>query len=980
MKIFDIRRIALITAGLSALFSCVQPEVEPDPIAPVFPSEEIQKTILAGESVEVSFEANQEWKVSVSGEGSGNMFWLNDEGMKRTSISSSKTGSQKVEVVFSEVEEFDRKRTCEVNLEMAGQEKRIAVINRLPKTRTTEFYVGEADEIDFKKSSGRYVFSQTSVKEGELVTFEGLVTYTLPVKVVTNYDWSMAMPDWISAKVVYPVPEGTVSTVSGKAGETELLLTAILSSDVVAGADDKIRIIDGANSSSIEEFNIVLPAFDDRFEFSINSETFNLNGQVLMPNGSFSEEPSPAIAYVLAPEGTRVFALEVNEGKHTGAAQWLEILNEFDPVAGYLQSFPVQFSVGENTGLARTADIFVLPPKFKDLAIENLCDNSTCAVKEEYARYKVSTISQEGIIPPYITPLSTEELMLEVGTYYTILEATAEENVMQWDFPVAPSYHRFIYTTPYSHEEATFECFEPFAKCVLYNDADYPNGLFTQKVESSDYWLEFVAMENNTKGRFNILDVPSASTQTAAVFYDDQENILACVLIRYDAASSGTDELVLSLQAGEGELVKLGEESEIYQVFASEYSVTDVYSLSTSSPEGVLLSSSEVPASVNINQAVAPFPAYTSAPFKVELIESLILFDNSEVKETVSAVIVLKDENMLNRAVIYYNFIYIPEENPGEGGENPGEGGENPGEGGENPGEGGENPGEGGENPGEGGENPGEGGENPGEGGENPGNDVEDKPIEVDPAQIFTLEVGSAELVKLDAESELLKKVYKKFEITQVYQVTTLSKMTTILLNSSYEVYGGMKLDPNTLEELAGGTVSMEPMSQNIVMYSGGATSRQEALYVLFAEGNVPIAAVHYIFDPYADIELKPAFEFVFPDNVSGATLSRYTGEDLNTYLDEFYGVEPHNVYELVYTVPAPTRANITVPSQPADGASWNNYPPSANYWLTYTKVNATTILVKMTNPKAGAKDHFVFRTSDGLFSHVLICTYKPAN
>ena len=250
----------------------------------------------------------------------------------------------------------------------------------------------------------------------------------------------------------------------------------------------------------------------------------------------------------------------------------------------------------------------------------------------------------------------------------------------------------------------------------------------------------------------------------------------------------------------------------------------------------------------------------------------------------------------------------------------------------------------------------------------------------MDPAQIFTLEVGSAELVKLDAESELLKKVYKKFEITQVYQVTTLSKMTTILLNSSYEVYGGMKLDPNTLEELAGGTVSMEPMSQNIVMYSGGATSRQEALYVLFAEGDVPIAAVHYIFDPYADIELKPAFEFVFPDNVSGATLSRYTGEDLKTYLDEFYGVEPHNVYELVYTVPAPTRANITVPSQPADGAAWNNYPPSANYWLTYTKVNATTILVKMTNPKAGAKDHFVFRTSDGLFSHVLICTYKPAN
>ena len=138
----------------------------------------------------------------------------------------------------------------------------------------------------------------------------------------------------------------------------------------------------------------------------------------------------------------------------------------------------------------------MLPPKFKDIAIE------------EYARYKVATISQEGVIPPYITPLSSEELMLEVGTYYSILEATSEENVMKWDFPVAPSYHRFIYTGPYSHEEATFECFEPFAKCVLYNDADYPSGLFTEKVETADYWLEFVSMDNNTKGRFNIVKNP----------------------------------------------------------------------------------------------------------------------------------------------------------------------------------------------------------------------------------------------------------------------------------------------------------------------------------------------------------------------------------------------------------------------------------------------------------------------------------------
>ena len=202
--------------------------------------------------------------------------------------------------------------------------------------------------------------------------------------------------------------------------------------------------------------------------------------------------------------------------------------------------------------------------------------------------------------------------------------------------------------------------------------------------------------------------------------------------------------------------------------------------------------------------------------------------------------------------------------------------------------------------------------------------------------------------------------------------------MTTIVLDSAYEVYNGHKLDPATLEELSGGVVSMEPMSQNIVMYSGGATSRQEALYVLLAEGDVPFAAVHYIFDPFANIEVEPAFTFVYPDKVKGAQLNRYSGSDLTTYLEEFYGVEPHNVYELVYTAASPTRANINVPSQPAFNAAWGNESGSKDYWLTYTKVKAKEIVVKMSQPDM--KDHFVFKTSDGMFSHVLICTYKPVN
>ena len=171
----------------------------------------------------------------------------------------------------------------------------------------------------------------------------------------------------------------------------------------------------------------------------------------------------------------------------------------------------------------------------------------------------------------------------------------------------------------------------------------------------------------------------------------------------------------------------------------------------------------------------------------------------------------------------------------------------------------------------------------------------------------------------------------------------------------------------------------MEPMDGQIVMYSGGATTRQEAVYVLLDVNEKAIAVVHYIFDPEADIEIVPAFEFAYPANVKGAVLNRYSGEDLQALLEEFTGVESYNVYELTYTVASPTRPHLKVPSMPATGYAWGNEAGSSTYWLTYTKATtANTIQIKMTQP--GLTDKFLFKSSDGMFSHILICTYKPAN
>ena len=198
MKTNIIRYAFSLLAVLAAVASCDQKQPEEnkgnETVEPVFPSSVVNETVAAGESVTLSFDANLSWEVEISGEGKGNMFWLDDEGMKATSISREATGPQVVTVVFSEDEEFDKNRVCDVTLSMGGQSKKIATYTRPSLNRTFEVYEGIVDEFGFKKTSGAYDYTEEQVQSAELITFVGATTYELPLKVVTNYAWRMVLP------------------------------------------------------------------------------------------------------------------------------------------------------------------------------------------------------------------------------------------------------------------------------------------------------------------------------------------------------------------------------------------------------------------------------------------------------------------------------------------------------------------------------------------------------------------------------------------------------------------------------------------------------------------------------------------------------------------------------------------------------------------------------------------------------------------
>ena len=647
MKKYFLQYAMALVAGLAIFASCEEP-VQKDP-DPIFPETVINKTVAAGESVQINIEPNLAWEVSISGEGSGNYFWIDDDNMKATKVSGKEAGAAVITVVFSEDEEFDVNRVCDVTLTMAGQSKKIATLTRPSLGRTFEIKTAVAGDFDFTDEFA-------AAEAATLVTFPGMATYSIPVRVVTNYAWSIVLPEWL--KVTSLGEDQSAEFTGGQAGTTDFLLTAVLGKDVVKGAEGVVKFIDSNNSAAVEEINVTLPSFENRMEVEINSMSFNREGHLLMASGSY--QPVPAVAYVLAVEGFVVRALEFDGTWHAiEYADWVKSeTGVYDETAGALQTIDVQITVDENPGKKREADVFIFPASMSNVKVEDICDPNApeCGFKAEYEPYYIGRLVQEGEVPPYLTPISTPELMAEVGTSFTVLAPKGDDNILQWDF-AAPVYQKITYTGEWSHEEAKFECSEPFAYVKLYEDTDYPMGFFSKEIaEGADCWIEFTPFGGeNKKGVFNMVNVPSSPTHTAAVFFDQNDKVLAAVLVEFASASTGGgNDSPFKVTMGSAEIVKLGMESEVYQILMGNFNVNEVYQVTTGDVNLTLNTTLDIWDVFRINPTT--WDDLVDGPMSPAIPN--MYFNVPAGSPRTEAIYVFKGENNVNLAALHY--IYDP--------------------------------------------------------------------------------------------------------------------------------------------------------------------------------------------------------------------------------------------------------------------------------------------------------------------------------
>lgn len=482
----------------SALFaaSCEKPSEE-TPV-PEFP-QLIEKTVAPGESVTIPVQANMDWEISVPENGL-QWFWIQDGAFQLYRLSG-KAGEAEVVIGVSATEEFDNDRVCEVTMKMGGESKVIARLVRPSKEKHLTVYAAVvADgEVQFNETGDSYLYETEEAESVDMIWTGS--EFRLPIKVESNYNWSIKTPEW--ARVDVP---------SDGVGEKNLIVYGVPSAYPLDAASGKLQFMSG--DKVVKEYTVNIPGCKDIFSYkmdmSITELEFNYQGQIKVATGFID---GPASGYVSGADGIRVIALSRNEsGFSTDAPSWLEVnVDEYDRTEGadVLQQRNFTVSAALNEGDNRHAALLFLPPTLT-VAASDLFDGAE--IKEEYQQYAVP-VTQLSSDQEFISMLANPSDMAAGGATF----AVSENEDLYNRFGQTRYAYELVYTNQYARDNARM--------------------IFTSAVTSYKVFDEngFLSMTLDEDMKGGVVDMVSETAQTGhVVLYGATGNVLAVIECRFD--------------------------------------------------------------------------------------------------------------------------------------------------------------------------------------------------------------------------------------------------------------------------------------------------------------------------------------------------------------------------------------------------------------------------------------------------------------
>ena len=418
--------LTILIAGLAGVVfsatSCDQAESTPDPVFPDL----VEKTVAAGETVELSFNANQAWTVSIPAAEAGAYFRLTD-GSTQSFAVKGEAGDHTVSVVVIGKPDFEN-HGLTVSMTMGDRTEVIAKITLPANERYLSISraVFNADKTDFATGEdGSYEYEQIAAdSEIELIWPASISLADNPYRnymlVDSSVEWAVSeKTDWIS-----------FSPASGSAGQTVVEISCNLSD--LSLEDDLIG-----------EFTVLGEGVDPT-ELSVKAASaYGLSKFVGIPEDK-----------VLAFDADGIYQGQGGMGPFYGnAVSGEEIVyycyyskNEYAPAMPYktsasnsIISVEDEWSDGTGTGLIsrnvsismslndsekpRTATLLAIPssaaPDADMLLIDFSEDGMSTVIKPEYQQYIIATCEQEG--------KQSEELGCVAGEGFDGVTAVFEE-------------------------------------------------------------------------------------------------------------------------------------------------------------------------------------------------------------------------------------------------------------------------------------------------------------------------------------------------------------------------------------------------------------------------------------------------------------------------------------------------------------------------------------------------------------------------
>ena len=215
MKTTNILKSLALFACVFAFMACEKQLEGPDDsnkVEPIFPELVENYAVEPGSTQELVFTPNLDWKLSIPSQ-IRQWFWIKDDTFTVTELKgAASTDPVKVYIGVTETPEFDKNYVCEVTLEMGDTSKVIAKYMLPAKERSVEVYAALKNEDGtymLAEDGVSYQYSTTEATAADFVWSESEAGFIMPLRVVSNCEWSVEVPEWMEVNV----PESTLNII-----------------------------------------------------------------------------------------------------------------------------------------------------------------------------------------------------------------------------------------------------------------------------------------------------------------------------------------------------------------------------------------------------------------------------------------------------------------------------------------------------------------------------------------------------------------------------------------------------------------------------------------------------------------------------------------------------------------------------------------------------------------------------------------------